>query len=67
VRTVLNNSGLTLPPPPGGTQAMPLHVQAYAVAYAAGAVAMLVTLTFAAWLPARRASRASIVEALTHV
>lgn len=67
VRTILNNSGLTLPPPPGGTQAMPLHVQAYAVAYAAGAVAMLVTLTFAAWLPARRASRVPIVEALTHV
>lgn len=67
VRAVLNHSGLTLPPPPGGTQGMPLHVQAYGVAYAAGAVAMLVTLTLAAWLPARRASRIPIVEALTHV
>jgi ABC-type lipoprotein release transport system permease subunit len=46
---------------------MPLHVQAYFVAYAAGAIAMLVTLTLAAWLPARRASRIPIVEALTHV
>ena len=67
VRTVLNHSGLTLPPPPGGTSGMPLHVQAYPIAYAAGAVAMLLTLTLAAWLPARRASRVPIVEALTHV
>lgn len=67
VRLVLNHSGLELPPPPGGTRGMPLHVQAYAVAYAAGAVAMLVTLTLAAWIPARRASRIPIVEALTHV
>ncbi|HZN04874.1 MAG TPA: FtsX-like permease family protein [Candidatus Polarisedimenticolia bacterium] len=67
IRTVLNHSGLTLPPPPGGTQGMPLHVQAYAVAYAAAAVAMLLTLAFASWLPARRASRVPIVEALTHV
>ncbi|HET8946388.1 MAG TPA: FtsX-like permease family protein [Candidatus Polarisedimenticolia bacterium] len=67
VRVVLNHSGLMLPPPPGATRAMPLHVQAYAVAYAAAAIAMLVTLTLAAWLPARRASRIPIVEALTHV
>jgi putative ABC transport system permease protein len=67
VAVVLNHSGLMLPPPPGTTHAMPLHVQVYAVAYAAGAVAMLLTLTFAAWLPARRASRIPIVEALAHV
>jgi putative ABC transport system permease protein len=67
VRVILNHSGLMLPPPPGATRAMPLHVQAYFVAYAAGAIAMLVTLTLAAWLPARRASRIPIVEALTHV
>jgi len=28
---------------------------------------MLLTLAFASWLPARRASRVPIVEALTHV
>jgi putative ABC transport system permease protein len=67
VRVVLNHSGLMLPPPPGATRGMPLHVEAYSVAYAAGAVAMLATLSFAAWLPARRASRVPIVEALTHV
>jgi putative ABC transport system permease protein len=67
VREALNHSGLTLPPPPGATRGMPLHVEAYSVAYAAGGIAMLLTLAFASWLPARRASRVPIVEALTHV
>jgi len=46
---------------------MPLHVNFYATAYAAGAVAMTVTLVAASWFPARRAARISIIEALAHV
>jgi putative ABC transport system permease protein len=67
MRLVLNHSGIVLPPPPGATRAMPLHVELYAAAYVAGAVAMTATSALASWLPARRASRMPIVEALTHV
>jgi putative ABC transport system permease protein len=67
LRVVLNHSGIVLPPPPGATRGMPLHVEFHAVAYAAGAIAMILTLALASWVPARRASRIPIVEALTHV
>ena len=67
VRFVLNRAGLILPPPPGVSHGMPLHVNFYATAYAAGAVAMTVTLVAASWFPARRAARISIIEALAHV
>jgi putative ABC transport system permease protein len=67
IRTVLNNSGLTLPPPPGVSHGTPLHVNFYALAYAAGGVAMIATLVAASWFPARRAARISIIEALAHV
>jgi len=67
IRFFLNHSGIMLPPPPGATRGWPLHVRFYATAYLAGALAMLVTLALASWLPARRAARLRIVEALTHV
>lgn len=67
VCAILNQSGIMLPPPPGATHGSPLHVKFYGIAYAAGAVAMLGTMVFASYFPARRASRMSIVEALTHV
>jgi putative ABC transport system permease protein len=67
VRTVLNSSGLVLPPPPGATHGMPINVRLYPLAYAAGVVTMVVTMLVASWFPARRASRIPIVDALTHV
>ena len=67
VRAVLNASGIILPPPPGATHGMPIHVQFYPLAYAAGLSAMIVTMMVASYFPARRASRLSIVEALAHV
>ena len=67
VRTVLNASGLILPPPPGATHGMPINVRFYPLAYAAGVAAMVVTMLVASWFPARRASRIPIVDALTHV
>jgi len=67
VRVALNHAGLTLPPPPGVSHGMPLHVNFYATAYAAGAIAMTATLVAASWFPARRAARLSIIEALAHV
>ncbi len=67
IRAILNASGIMLPPPPGASSGTPLHVNFYALAYAAGLLAMLATMTFAAYFPARRASRIAIVDALTHV
>ena len=67
VRAILNASGLILPPPPGATHGLPINVRLYPLAYAAGLAAMVVTMLAASWFPARRASRAPIVEALTHV
>jgi len=67
VRLALNHAGLTLPPPPGVSHGMPLHVNFYLRAYAAGAIAMTATLVAASWFPARRAARLSIIEALAHV
>ena len=67
VRLVLNHSGIVLPPPPGATHGSPIHVQFFGAAYGAGAVTMFATLMLASYFPARRASRMSIVDALTHV
>ena len=67
VRAVLNASGLVLPPPPGATHGMPIHVRFYPLAYAAGLLAMMATMGVASYFPARRAARLSIVEALAHV
>jgi putative ABC transport system permease protein len=67
VRAGLNASGIILPPPPGATHGMPIHVNFYPLAYVAGLLAMILTMTIASFFPARRASRIAIVEALAHV
>ena len=46
---------------------MPINVKIYPLAYEAGLSAMLATMGIASYFPARRASRISIVDALTHV
>jgi putative ABC transport system permease protein len=67
IRAALNASGIILPPPPGATHGMPIHVRFYPLAYAAGLVAMVATMAIASYFPAKRASRMSIVEALAHI
>jgi putative ABC transport system permease protein len=67
IRAILNASGIILPPPPGATHGMPIHVQFFPLAYAAGFIAMIATMAVASYFPARRASRISIVEALAHI
>jgi len=67
VRSILNASGLILPPPPGATHGLPINVRLYPLAYGAGLVTMVGTMVIASWFPARRASRIPIVEALAHV
>jgi putative ABC transport system permease protein len=67
IRAILNASGIILPPPPGATHGMPIHVQFFPLAYAAGFLVMIATMAVASYFPARRASRLSIVEALAHI
>jgi putative ABC transport system permease protein len=67
VRAGLNASGIILPPPPGATHGMPIHVDVFLATYAAGLVAMVATLALASYFPARRAAAMPIVEALAHV
>lgn len=67
IRVGLNHAGLILPPPPGVSHGMPLHVNFYVTAYAAATIAMSATLVLASWWPARRAARIPIIEALAHV
>lgn len=67
VRAGLNASGIILPPPPGATHGMPIHVNFYPLAYVVGLAAMVLTMAIASFFPARRASRIAIVDALAHV
>src|SRR5436190_2609868 len=49
IRAVLNASGIILPPPPGATHGMPIHVQFFPLAYAAGFLAMIATMAVASY------------------
>jgi putative ABC transport system permease protein len=64
---LLNRSGIVLPPPPGTTAGMALRVIHEPALMAGAAVLVLVTLAAASVMPAVRASRLRIVEALSHV
>jgi putative ABC transport system permease protein len=67
IMAILNATGIELPPPPGGTRGFPLNIEFFPLAYLGAGIAMTATLALAAWLPARRAARMPIVEALAHV
>jgi putative ABC transport system permease protein len=64
---LLNRSNIVLPPPPGTTAGMPLKVIHEPALMAGAAVLVLITLAAASLMPAVRASRLQIVEALSHV
>ena len=49
IRAILNASGIILPPPPGATHGMPIHVQFFPLAYAAGFLAMIATMAVASY------------------
>src|SRR5215469_7544282 len=63
----LNASGLHLPPPPGYTTAIPFRVLHIPGIMIGSSVMVVVSLAMASILPAVRASRLQIVEALSHV
>jgi putative ABC transport system permease protein len=64
---VLNASGLHLPPPPGYTVSVPFRVLHVPGMMASSSILVVVSLALASILPAVRASRLQIVEALAHV
>lgn len=64
---LVNRAGLVLPPPPGNTTGMSLRVLHEPGLMVGASVLVMVTLAAASILPAWRASRLRIVEALAHV
>lgn len=67
VALLLNHSGLQMPPPPGNTQGFAFHVQHVPGLMIGAALMVVITLAAASVVPAIRASRVRIVEALAHV
>ncbi len=63
----LTRAGIRMPPPPTFTTGFPLVISVVPVLYAAILVLMIVTLGVAAVLPAARAARLRITDALGHV
>jgi putative ABC transport system permease protein len=64
---LLNSSGLHMPPPPGYTVAIPFKVIHVPAQMIGSSLLVIVSLAFASILPAVRASRLQIAEALAHV
>jgi putative ABC transport system permease protein len=64
---VLNRAGLQMPPPPGNTEGFEFRVLHEPALMIGASVLVVLTMTAASILPAVRASRVRIVEALAHV
>jgi len=64
---LLNASGLHMPPPPGYTAAIPFKVLHIPAQMIGSSILVVVSLALASILPAVRASRLQISEALAHV
>jgi len=67
IGALLNRTGIVLPPPPGNTAGLPLRVLHEPALMVGAAVLVMITLLTASLMPALRASRLRIVEALSHV
>jgi len=63
----VNRAGIVLPPPPGNTTGMSLRVLHEPGLMIGASLLVLATLALASIVPAWRASRLRIVEALAHV
>ena len=63
----LNAAGLRMPPPPGAVDPIDLRLALVPEAFAGGALRMILVLVLAGLLPAARAARLAIVDALGHV
>jgi putative ABC transport system permease protein len=67
IGTLLNYSGLHMPPPPGFTVNLPFRVLHVPSLMIGSSLLVIISLILASILPAVRASRLQIAEALAHV
>ncbi|MBS1873241.1 MAG: ABC transporter permease [Acidobacteria bacterium] len=67
IGALLNQAHVVLPPPPGNTTGMPLRVLHEPGLMVGASLLVMLTLALASVMPAVRASRLKIVEALSHV
>jgi putative ABC transport system permease protein len=67
IGVLLNASGLHMPPPPGYTVAIPFRILHVPGIMIGASIMVVVSLALASILPAIRASRLQIAEALAHV
>ena len=67
ITLTINAAHIEMPPPPGSAKGIIISVHIIPSAYLAATIAMILTLALAAYFPARRAARASVVQSLTHV
>ncbi len=67
IGALLNSANVVLPPPPGNTSGMPLRVLHEPGLMIGASALVMLTLALASVMPAVRASRLKIVEALAHV
>ena len=67
ITLAINAAHIEMPPPPGSAKGIIISVNIIPGAYLAAGLAMILTLALAAYFPARRAARASVVQSLTHV
>ena len=65
--STLNAAGLHMPPPPGAVDPIDLRLALVPEAFVGAAVLLVVVLLVASVLPALRAARMRIVDALGHV
>jgi putative ABC transport system permease protein len=63
---LINSAGITLPPPPGYSVGFPLHIRPQPQIFLTGFAIAVVTSTLSAIVPALKASRLKIVDALGH-
>jgi putative ABC transport system permease protein len=65
--SLIDFSGIHLPPPPGSTDPMKFYVLHVPILMVGSSLLVIVSLALASILPAIRASRLQIAEALAHV
>jgi putative ABC transport system permease protein len=65
--SLIDYAGVQLPPPPGSTEPMKFYVLHVPSLMIGSSLLVIVSLTLASILPAIRASRLQIAEALAHV
>ena len=65
--TIINHAGVTMPPPPGSTRGYPLFIDNVPMIYSGVFILIALTTVISTIIPALKASRLKIVDALGHI